>query len=255
MKFSKTFLVLCCGMSLGISMQTSSAGLSVQEAEQRRNSIMNSEASFEDKINKLNQLKKLIELNQEVEALLTPPEDSTPIEVAIEKKIENVKQEIKQSALQNQQKNRIKKMKELVRMNDTGIYMSYFYRVGHNVNANFIVNGQERQRVDVNKAISEKTRFGDYIITSVKDRTIQVKNVRSGEKQNLILRSSTEIKNQIAYEQDLTRKYAEAVLMGELDVDLGNLAEKSKTNTLNRAPLNVSYDTISSNPPSFDSHQ
>lgn len=261
MKLSKTFLVLCCGMSLGISIQSSAVGLSVQEAEQRRNSIMNSEASFEDKIHKLNQLKKLIELNQEVEALLTPPEDSSPIEgeFAIEQKIENVKQETKQSALQNQQKNRIKKMQELVRMNDTGIYMSYFYRVGHNVNANFIVNGQERKRVDVNKAISEKTRFGDYIITSVKDRTIQVKNVRSGEKQNLILRSSTEIKNQIAYEQELTRKYAETVLMGELDVDLGNLAEQSRINTLNSAPVNaplqVSYDTISSTPPSFDSHQ
>lgn len=253
MKLSKTFLVLSCAMSLGISIQSSAAGLSVQQAEQRRNSIMNSQASYEEKLNKLNQLKNLIELNQEVEALLTPPEVITPIEV--EKKIENVKQEIKQSTLQNQQKNRISKMKELVRMNDTGIYMSYFYRVGHNVNASFIVNGKDRKRVDVNKAISEKTRFGNYIITSVKDRTVQVKNVRSGEKQNLILRSPTEIKNQIAYEQQLTRKYAESVLMGELEVDLDNLSDRSRTTTLNSAPLKVSYDTVSSTPTPFDSQQ
>lgn len=253
MKLSKTFLVLSCAMSLGISIQSSAEALSVQQAEQRRNAIMNSQASYEDKLNRLTQLKKLIELNQEVEALLTPPAAITPIEV--EKKIENVKQEIKQSSLQNQQKNRISKMKELVRMSDTGIYMSYFYRVGHNVNASFIVNGKDRKSVDVNKAISEKTRFGDYIITSVKDRTVQVKNVRSGEKQNLILRSPTEIKNQIAYEQQLTRKYAESVLMGELEVDLDNLSDKSRTTTLNSAPLKVSYDTVSSTPTPFDSRQ
>ena len=94
MKSNKTFLVLSCAMSLGISMQTSAAELSVQQAEQRRNEIMNSQASYEDKLNRLTQLKKLIELNQEVEALLTPPAVITPIEV--EKKIENVKQEIKQ---------------------------------------------------------------------------------------------------------------------------------------------------------------
>lgn len=253
MKLSKTLFVLSCVMSLGISMQSSAAALSVKQAEERRNAIMSSQASYEDKLNKLTQLKKLIELNQEVEALLAPPKVITPTEV--EKKIESVKQEIKQSGLQNQQINRITKMKELVRMTDVGIYMSYFYQVGHNVNASFIVNGKDRKRVDVNKAIREKTRFGDYIITSVKDRTVQVKNVRNAQEKNLILQSPTEIKNQIAYERQLTRKYAESILMGELGVELGNLAETTTTNPLSSAPLKVSYDTLSSTPTPFDSQK
>jgi hypothetical protein len=250
MKSNNLRLVYLVALNAIFPSFADASSLTVKEAEARRNAIMQSQQSYDKKMEELERLKALIELNKEVDMLLAPPPKITPKEV--EQKVEEAKHEIKDSLLQSQQSNRINKMKQLINMTDTGIYMSYFSRVANNVHATLIVNSKERRNIDVNKAIGKKRQFGDFIITGTDDRTLIVKNISTGLSERLSLQSPTEIKNKIAYEEKITRQYAEAILMGELNADLEKLGAQS-TNLLPSSPLSVNYETLA--PAQFDSQK
>ncbi|WP_390240793.1 hypothetical protein [Vibrio sp. R78045] len=239
--------LLLAGLFILSSSPISAEMLTVKEFEQKQLEIMQSEMSKAKQLEEIQELIALYKANAELANLINPPKIEVP--EFTEEEVAADQASIKVSELQNQQGDRIKRMRELIATNDSGMYMSEYFEVGNFIQASFIVNGKIRKDVNVKDAISSKRPFGNYRIIDVVDNDVIVLNTKTNRRQTLILQSPTEVLNEIEFANEVTREYAKSIVMGELDVELQNQGGDSTNSTF----LDVNYPTMNTSPTPFDS--
>ncbi len=246
MKFNKLARTLIASSIVALVGAANASTMTIEDAELKRKAIMASDANYQKKIDDLMKLEELLKINARIKSMTNPP--PPPVDKVVVEKQEQEEEAYRHSVLQQQQGQRIAKMRELMATTDSGIYLASFFKIGNDITVDLIVNGQERPEVDVHAAIANKTRFGNYKIIGTQGRTITVRDTRSGNKNTLSVQRATEIMNRIAYENKVTREYAKSIVMGELDADLKAAGEPPK----NDVPLKVNYKTAVK-PASYDS--
>ncbi|ACH64763.1 hypothetical protein ACTFQF_00035 [Aliivibrio fischeri] len=230
--------------------------ITVHEAEKRYQEIINSKQSNKDKLQELHDLKNLIKASSEIQMLLKPKQNKTPITPKKENEVTTKNSEETNFLISQEEENRkleqarrMSRIRELSTSYDSGFYLSEYIRIGNDVNANLMINGSSHNNVDINNAIKNKKVFDGYRILAQDSRELTVLNTRTKEVTTVNQRSSEEILNSMAFNQQIAQKYAEAVLMGELEVELKVKTDASKTA---QDPLSVTYPTAAM-PSPFDS--
>lgn len=233
--------------------------ITVEEAEKRYKDILHSRQEPKEKLEQLKVLKQLLNTSREIDLMLNPQRNkknvTSPSPVAKSKtESENNKEleqrlNIKEGERRQEQALRLMRIRELSTTYDSGFYMSEYVRIGKAVSADLIVNGSSHKNIDINNAIKNKKVFDGYRIIAEDSRELIVYNTRTKETSTVNQRSSEEIMTAMAFNHQLVQKYAEAVLMGELEVEL-----KAKVNATKETqdPLAVSYPTAAM-PTPYDS--
>lgn len=212
-------LITLCAMSVhGIAIARS---MTVEEYEQRQLHIMQSDMSYEEKLKQLNQMASLVEANNKLQGLLHP--NQTPEAQQRERDIERQVEQSESTHTESQ-----KVLESIKRKVRNELFLTELVVIGEpqsgSVGSATIITNNRTYPVDLDRAISQKTRFGEYVITGYDQNTVTFKNQSSKRKVKRAVQDAESVANQVKFNRDLLNKYTEKALIGNLDVEIKNQA-------------------------------
>lgn len=217
-KINAVLIALCAVSVHGIALAQS---MTVEEYEQRQLRIMQSDLSYEEKLKQLNQMASLVEANNKLQGLLHP--NQTPEAQQRERDIER---HVKQSESTNSESQKM--LEGIKRQLRNELFLTELVVIGDpqsgTVGSATIITNNRTYPVDLDRAISEKTRFGEYTITGYDQNSVIFQHHSTKQKVKRAVQDAESVANQVKFNRDLLNKYTEKALIGNLDVEIKNQA-------------------------------